>query len=1786
MVMRTKLGFFFIVSLLLVFLSGYTGVQAQNREFFVITGKLSTDDGNDEGTEIVITKNNIEQQRITPPRSGRFRFEFEYNNEFHMIFRKEGYYKKIIVVSTLVPPEILKENNDFPPLQIEVSLVKEIPGIDKSFTNKPTGRVYYNANIDNFDTENYLTDLQFEEQANTARSQQRELNEEEKIALAQREKDYQQAIADADALFQQKKYEDALAKFQSAHGLFPERPYPNDRIEELQDLVSALKIAEQRRLEADKEYLQTIAQADDSFNQKSYDRAKQIYAQALELKPEDSYATGQIAKADELINQQKIDLQYNSLITDAEQRYNEGNLQGAREVYQQALLVKPEEASFINEQIKKIENELALQVELAQKEKQYNELMEQGAKEMNREKYNEALLAFRQALALKPNDELASSRITEAEQIILQAQNRENYARYIADADKAMKKNDIAQAKSLYQEAMKYLPDETYPKDQIAAIDETIARSKQFDQLVSQANTAAGQQNFEQAKQLLQQALEIKDDSAVREEIKRIDQQLAQIELENNYADLLKRADEAKNNEQYEIAKSLYNQALALKKEDYPANQIRQIEEEEARLADLKKLEQQFAETVANAEDAFKREDFATALDGFKAALALKPDNQLMKDRIRETNEVIIQRQNKQQFDGLVAQANEAFNKNNLEQAKDLYQQALLILPNEQFPKDQMALIDQRFSQLEEEKRQEEARLAALAREQQRKYDLAVQKGDSLYKLDEYESAKQSFQLALSVKPEETYPKEQIAAIEGQLAKLVRLTASYNKAVDAANQLAKKEQYEPAKSKYQEALQYLPDEEYPKQQIERIDGILAQIDAERQRQEDYLAAIHTADSLLNLKEYEPARASYQQAISIKSNEIYPKQKIAEIDEIFAELEKARLAAEAKRKNYDRVILQADGFLAERQYDSAKSGYNEALTILPDENYPKEQLAKIDQMIAQEREDAFKQAIASGDQLFAAEKYSESQSAYNNALKIKPDDQYARDQVVKISDIMEQMAQNELQKQKLEKEFGEKLKNADLAFNNSQFENAKTLYEQASSIKPDETYPREQIAKVDSLLQDLKRREEINQQYIQAVRKAENAVSSDQLELALNFFKEAASYKPDEPLPKKRISEIEDQIAKREELARLAAEEAKQKQAVQQAKQEKYDAALANAQTAFENEAYANAKNYLVEALNVFPDEQYPKDRIAQIDLLIEQQSLARMERQQQAMQDSIARATQLAFDKKMQQAGQLENNEQFNEAIASFNEAKEILPENAGEVDLRIKQVRDKISARKELEANYANAIQRADGYFNQEDWEKSLEAYQEALAYKPDETYPNERVRFINQKVGNLEKNYADAIQQADQFFGAQNWNNAKGKYSEALNLKPNEQYPADQLAIVNGKIREEQLAQQQLTQKEQAYRDAITLAEKSFVDKQLNEAKLQFQAAKNIKPEETYPDQRIAEIDSLLAEQAADEALAQQQKINDQRYEQAIVSADQAFKFKNYDQAKVNYQNALTIKPNEQYPQSQLDLIEQLMKKVEEPVAEIVKQPVFIEPAAQPVILPKFDKEDYSNFIVSADSSYNQQNYNVAQFYYQKAHQTKPEEAYPKQRLNEISELINRTMNKNDLAKYDDAIKQADQAFKEKHYSISKFYYYKALAIKSWEQYPKDQIAEIHRLTDSLLSELKEKQYQDLITKADESFVRKEYGVARAYYNRSLSIKTDEEYPKIKLSEISKLVQQELANAENKSYQDMIAEGDKAMRTNNYSIARFYYHKALGLKPGESYPQEQLKMIEKNLNTPAEVN
>lgn len=114
--------------------------------------------------------------------------------------------------------------------------------------------------------------------------------------------------------------------------------------------------------------------------------------------------------------------------------------------------------------------------------------------------------------------------------------------------------------------------------------------------------------------------------------------------------------------------------------------------------------------------------------------------------------------------------------------------------------------------------------------------------------------------------------------------------------------------YKLAKTYYEEALKLKPLAEYPKQQINIINGFLAQ---ELGEDEKYNALIKQADEAFELKDYSAAKEMYLSAIKIRTTDAYPREQIKKIDEFIASSDKG--SGDTKPNNYSlkNVTIDAD-----------------------------------------------------------------------------------------------------------------------------------------------------------------------------------------------------------------------------------------------------------------------------------------------------------------------------------------------------------------------------------------------------------------------------------------------------------------------------------------------------------------------------------------------------------------------------------------------------------------------------------------------------------------------------------------------------------------------------------------------------------------------------------------------------------------------------------------------------------------------------------------------------------
>jgi len=164
-----------------------------------------------------------------------------------------------------------------------------------------------------------------------------------------------------------------------------------------------------------------------------------------------------------------------------------------------------------------------------------------------------------------------------------------------------------------------------------------------------------------------------------------------------------------------------------------------------------------------------------------------------------------------------------------------------------------------------------------------------------------------------------------------------------------------KKDFTSARSEYLKASQVLPDEQYPRQRVQEIDRLIAaDLQKQRELEAKYQSAVNAANSYFTQKAYANAKTSYQEALTYKPDDNLAKTRILEIENIQRQDMAQQAALQAKQKQYNDLIAKADGLFNAKRYPEAKNEYKNAQLVMSDQSYPKQKIEEIDRLIAEQQ----------------------------------------------------------------------------------------------------------------------------------------------------------------------------------------------------------------------------------------------------------------------------------------------------------------------------------------------------------------------------------------------------------------------------------------------------------------------------------------------------------------------------------------------------------------------------------------------------------------------------------------------------------------------------------------------------------------------------------------------------------------------------------------------------------------------------------------------------------------
>lgn len=779
------------------------------------------------------------------------------------------------------------------------------------------------------------------------------------------------------------------------------------------------------------------------------------------------------------------------------------------------------------------------------------------------------------------------------------------------------------------------------------------------------------------------------------------------------------------------------------------------------------------------------------------------------------------------------------------------------------------------------------------------KFNNLIKEGDNLLASNKFDEAIAKYNQAQKVKPKDKLPKEKIEDVNNKRNQLEadKLDKEYNDLMSQANSFKNKKEYDKAIESYNKAKGVKPKEREPDQQIKAINDLIAKAAENKVKYDNLITA---GNKLFDNKSYKEARDKYEEALELIPNETIPKEKIKEINKLLEDQEAAEKAEKEKKEKYKSLISKADDQLRDKNYESAKENFKEALKLYPTESYPKGKLTEIDNLIKQADAD-YNKLIKEGDQLLADKKFEEAIKSYELASNIKKNEAYPKNQIKKANELWGEAKSKELGEKRKREEYEKLINQGNQFFRGKEYQNAKDKFKEASSLIPEEQYPKDQIKLIDELLAKQ------DKQYDDLIASADQQLEAGELETAIKTYEDALLVKNDQ-YPKDQIEKAKKLLADKEKEA-LNAQEL----------EEKYKKLKAEADRELSNQNFNLARDKYQEALNLKPKEEEPKKQIAFIDEMIRK----RKER----------------YDKYISEADQLFEGEKFEVSIEKYEEALWILPVEQypkDQIELarkRLEDTKNNLLAEADKDKKYQEFINKGNRSLNNQNYKDAKNQYNSALNLKPNEQYPKDQLALIEQKLKELadkeslankeadkEKRYKDLIGRADQKFENEKYLDAKGLYQEALTIK-REQYPINQISKINEKLTELNQAEELKKQ----YKKIIEVADQKFASKEYEEAKDLYKRAMKFNPGAEYPALKIVEIDKILADIAKNEKL---KEVDEARknilYQKLINTGDDNFGVKKYQIARDNYVEASNLKPSETYPKEKIAELDKILAEL----------------------------------------------------------------------------------------------------------------------------------------------------------------------------------------------------------------------------------------------------------------------
>jgi tetratricopeptide (TPR) repeat protein len=1038
--------------------------------------------------------------------------------------------------------------------------------------------------------------------------------------------------------------------------------------------------------------------------------------------------------------------------------------------------VKGEIFAFIRD-VEKRQKELDKEASEADKaaaelEEKFKSFVADGDAAMSKQNYEDAVLNYKAALDLKPEDQTVPPKLGDAqtkwdsEKAAAELDN--SYSAALDAGDGFMRTEEFDKAISSYEEALKLKPNESYPKDQIAKANSIVAeraanmaKQEQFNKLISEGEASFAEKKYEKALGSFQAALEVFPDN--KEAQRKLDETNAAIQelaaraaKQESYDNLIAQADQARDAKSYEAAIGFYEEASKVfPEEEYPKAQITICQQNLEALASAAEKQAKFDELMADGSKSVTEAKYDEAISSFEEALTLFPDDSNAKSKLNEARslkaELEAEAQKQEQYEGLISEADDLFKNEDYELAREKYQAAKDLIPAEIYPTEKITEINAILTELAASAAAEEA------------YSKAMAEGEESMEKSAYDSAIASFQKALEVKPGDKDASEKLESateLRDQLLASQAKDEQYQTLIDEGDALMASESFEESKSKYEAALAVKPDEKYPQDQIALILQTLEQRAAEAEEQarlaeQDalYQKFLKAGNEAMTAENYLEAISKYEEALGVKPEDELAAKRLEEA----TALQAAKDEMASLNDKYNSRIEEADKKYADQAYNEAISLYTQASELKPEEKYPQDQIKLIEETLAaaaeaekMAAEKALSNQIAAlvleGDQMVQAKDFQSGISKYEEALALDA----TRDDIQAKIDAANNALLSFMEAEALDETYNQFISDADKAFEKQELQEAKGLYESALDVKPNEPYPAQQIAEIETkleILAETNAKEEalrLQAEFDELIANGDKFFGKGKYDKALIEYEAAKEVLPENELAQQKIDEVNALLMQMSEA---------------DANRQAYDAAIEEADDLFKEESYEIAKLKYLDAQQIMPEETYPGEKITEIDILLEKRRL-----EEEALAE---KSIEEQYQSKIREADSHMSIMDYDKAIDSYTTALEIKPEEvypSSQIE-RIQLLKKEMEeAEKERERLAALEKERASKRPNLEKSTVNTSSEQQAEQFMKDALAAQERERY--ERIKKLKRENAEALLSYSEISGetrSSNYNDLK---------------------------------------------------------------------------------------------------------------------------------------------------------------------------------------------------------------------------------------------------------------------------------------------------------------------------------------------------------------------------------------------------------------------------------------